>query len=57
MEEKEAGMKNTYEVQILNTCIQTYYNLNGVMPGTPELIEMLGEDYMISVSLNSSQAA
>ncbi len=37
-------MNNTYENQILNTCIQTYYNLYGVKPGPQELAEMLGTD-------------
>ncbi len=50
-------MHSTYETQILNTCIQTYYNLNGVMPGTLELIEMLGDDYERIVSINGNQAA
>ena len=39
-------MKNTYENQILNLCVQTYYNLYGTMPGTAELIEMLGDEYI-----------
>lgn len=35
----------TYESQIVNLCIQTYYNLHGTMPDTKTLIEMLGETY------------
>ena len=38
-------MKSTYENQILNVCIQTFYNLNGYYPGHAELVRMLGDDY------------
>ena len=37
-------MMNTYREQIMNLCIQTYYNLYGVMPDAQELAEMIGED-------------
>ena len=40
-----------YELQITSTCIQTYYNLHGVMPGAKELFEMLGEIYTKYVSV------
>ena len=30
-------MMNTYKDQITNLCIQTYYNLYGVMPDAQEL--------------------
>ena len=50
-------MNNTYENQILNTCIQTYYNLHGIMPGTQELIEMLGESFEKNVMIHEDQAA
>ena len=36
---------NTYEHQILNTCIQTFINLYGHMPEPKDLLEMLGERY------------
>ena len=36
-------MMNTYKDQITNLCIQTYYNLYGVMPDAQELAEMIGE--------------
>ena len=49
-------MKNTYEMQILNICIQTYYNLNGIMPGISELIEMLGGDFNQIISVNGLPA-
>ena len=37
-------MMNTYKDQITNLCIQTYYNLYGVMPDAQELAEMIDED-------------
>ena len=46
-----------YELQILKTCIQTYLNLYGVMPGTPELIEMLGSEYENIIPLYLREAA
>ena len=39
-------MMNTYKDQITNLCIQTYYNLYGVMPDAQELAEMIGEDML-----------
>ena len=33
-----------YKEQITNLCIQTYYNLYGVMPDAQELAEMPGSD-------------
>ena len=36
-------MMNTHREQIMNLCIQTYYNLYGVMPDAQELTEMIGE--------------
>ena len=38
--QRRPGMKE----QIKNLCIQTYYNLYGVMPGAQELAEMIEED-------------
>ena len=38
--QRRPGMKD----QITNLCIQTYYNLYGVMPDAQELAEMIGED-------------
>ena len=35
---------SAYKEQITNLCIQTYFNLYGVMPGAQELAEMLGCD-------------
>ena len=46
-----------YELQILKTCIQTYLNLYGVMPGTPELVEMLGSEYESIIPLYLREAA
>ncbi len=43
------NVKNN-EYQKINLCIQTYYNLYGVMPDTKELTEMLGEEYASTVS-------
>ena len=43
-----------YEMQAARTCIQTYYNLYGVMPGAQELAEMIGEDVP---ALDEKQAA
>ena len=40
--------------QITNLCIQTYYNLYGVMPDAQELAEMIGEDV---APLDEKQAA
>ena len=37
------SLMNTYKDQITNLCIQTYYNLYGVMPDAQELAEMIGE--------------
>ena len=37
---------NTYKEQITNLCIQTYYNLYGVMPDAQELADMIGDDDM-----------
>ena len=37
-------MMNTYKDQITNLCIQTYYNLYGVIPDAQELAEMIEED-------------
>lgn len=34
---------NTYAEQIRKLCIQTYFNLYGVMPSLSELAEMLGK--------------
>ena len=36
---------SNYELQIKETCIRTWYNLYGVMPGPQELMEMLGDAY------------
>ena len=47
----------SYELQILKTCIQTYFNLYGVMPGTPELVEMLGNEYEKIIPLYLREAA
>ena len=56
-------MMNTYREQIMNLCIQTYYNLYGVMPDAnlygvmpdaQELAEMIGEDV---APLDEKQAA
>ena len=47
-------MMNTYKDQITNLCIQTYYNLCGVMPDAQELAEMIGEDV---APLDEKQAA
>lgn len=33
-----------YKEQIRNLCIQTYFNLYGVMPTPSELAEMLGDE-------------
>ena len=33
-----------YKEQIRNLCIQTYFNLYGVMPTPSELNEMLGDE-------------
>ena len=37
-------MMNTYKDQITNLCIQTYYNLYGVMLDAQRRAEMIGED-------------
>ena len=52
-------MTNTYEAQIIRTCIQTYFNLYGVMPGTKDMVEWLGETYekVIPLYLNVAEAA
>jgi hypothetical protein len=42
-ERRVSAMMNTYKDQITNLCIQTYYNLYGVMPDAQELAEMIGE--------------
>ena len=43
MTEKE---RTNYETQTIKTCIQTYFNLYGVMPGTKDMIDWLGETYI-----------
>ena len=48
---------STYENQILNSCIQPYFNLYGVMPGSQELAEMLGDCYDKLVILESGPKA
>ena len=40
-----AKEKNNYKLQTLKMCIQTFFNLNGVMPGTSDMIDWLGKDY------------
>ena len=47
-------MMNTYREQIMNLCIQTYYNRYGVMPDAQELAEMIGEAV---AALDEKQAA
>ena len=47
-------MMNTYKDQITNLCIQTYYNLYGVMLDAHTLAEMIGEDV---APLDEKQAA
>jgi hypothetical protein len=53
-ERRVSAMMNTYKDQITNLCIQTYYNLYGVMPDAQELAEMIGEDV---APLDEKQAA
>jgi hypothetical protein len=53
-ERRVSAMMNTYKDQITNLCIQTYYNLYGVMPDAQELAEMIGEDV---ATLDEKQAA
>ena len=36
---------SNYELQTVKMCIQTYYNLYGVMPGTQDMLDWLGETY------------
>lgn len=45
---------DNYELQTLRMCIQTYFNLYGVMPGTREMIEWLGESHTKTVLMYMS---
>lgn len=33
------------QMQVIRMCIQTFFNLNGVMPSKQELLEWLGASY------------
>ena len=50
---------SNYELQTVKMCIQTYYNLYGVMPGTRDMLDWLGETYakVISMFLPEQHAA
>ena len=50
-------MKGTYENQIMNVCIQTFYNLYGYLPGDRDLAHMLGKDYEKIQSTNCKHAS
>ena len=45
---------DNYELQTLRMCIQTYFNLYGVMPGTREMIEWLGESHTKTILMYMS---
>ena len=49
----------SYEIQAINTCIQTYFNLYGVMPTLRDMIGWLGESYekVIPLYMNKAKAA
>ena len=49
----------SYEIQAMKTCIQTYFNLYGVMPGLRDMIEWLGEAYekVIPLYMHKAEAA
>ena len=42
---------NLYETQTVRMCIQTFFNMYGVMPGAQDMIDWLGEDYAKVVPL------
>ncbi len=54
-----AEEKRIYKSQIVKMCIQTYFNMYGVMPGTSELVEWLGDDYanIVTLYMNEQKAA
>ena len=43
-------LKNNEEFQKIRMCVQTYFNLYGMMPGSRELLEWLGESYRVAVT-------
>lgn len=51
--------RNVYEIQTVKMCIQTYFNLFGVMPGVQDMIDWLGESYakVVPLYLNTQAAA
>lgn len=42
---------NSYEIQTVKMCIQTYVNLYGVMPGAGDMLDWLGESYAAIIPL------
>ena len=51
-------MRN-YKMQTVKMCIQTFFNMNGVMPGIQDMIDWLGETFanVIPLCLTDPTAA
>ena len=50
---------NLYETQTVRMCLQTFFNMYGVMPGAQDMIDWLGEDYakVVPLYVNEQKAA
>ena len=55
-EVKDMTELTNYEIQAIRTCIQTYFNLYGVMPKPGDMVEWLGEPYEKVIPLYISVA-
>ncbi len=44
-------MMSRDDLQIINVCKQTFYNLYGVFPKAQEMLEMLGKKYEKQIEL------
>ena len=50
---------NYYKMQTVKMCVQTFFNMNGVMPGIQDMIDWLGEGFanVIPLCMTDLEAA